>query len=122
MSEADDEGLGPKWSEKFGWLSRVVWPCRLDSHAKVVLFALVERSGAGFTCFPSIRLISEDCALGRATTVRALGKLVAAGLLVRTKRRVVGSKRLRSSEYALVFDVGVGSPVSRGVGSPVTLG
>jgi len=69
--------------------------------AKLVLLALIERSNADLTCYPSIAKIAADCGVSRPTAVRALKELVEAGLIERRRRRN-GAGGLTTALYALV--------------------
>jgi len=77
----------------------------LSGRAKIVLFALSERSNENLTCFPSIARIEKDCALSRRTVVRALKELVDAGLIKRRPRRTRSGDR-DSTVYTLLIPEG----------------
>ena len=59
----------------------------LSHRARTVYMYLKDRSGAGNTCWPSVRRIAEDLKLSRRTVQRALSDLECHGFLERTHRQ-----------------------------------
>jgi hypothetical protein len=91
-----------KLPAKFAWLF-TQWSRRdLSARAKIVLFALSERSDQNLTCFPSIARVAKDCGISRQTVVLALKELVGARLIERRQRRTK-SGDLDSTFYTLII-------------------
>ena len=68
----------------------------LTASAQVVLAALCDRANAAGVAWPTVETIARDHGLGESTVRRALGELVAAGLVLAARRNG------RVTKYALV--------------------
>ena len=65
----------------------------LGSKAIVVYCCLMRHAGEKLKCFPSRKLIANECSIGVTTVDRALSELVTAGLVKKVNRKnVIGGK------------------------------
>lgn len=72
-------------------------PGFIGSNGKLVLFAMVSRSGKAGMCFPSYRKLAQDTGLSASTIKRTLKVLEDTGLIIRQRRFK------RSNIYRITF-------------------
>ena len=75
-----------KVTEKFSIMSNRISDYRLKSRDYAVYCCLVKHSDKNGVCFPSRRLIAEECCIDKKTVAAAIRSLERAGLLKKEKR------------------------------------
>ena len=76
-----------KVTEKFSIISNRINDYRLKPRDYAVYCCLVKHSDKNGVCFPSRRLISEECCIDKKTMDAAIRSLEKAGLVKKKKRR-----------------------------------
>ena len=76
-----------KVTEKFSIISNRISDYRLKPRDYAVYCCLVKHSDKNGVCFPSRRLIAEECCIDKKTVDAALRSLEKAGLVKKKKRR-----------------------------------
>lgn len=76
-----------KVTEKFSIISNRINDYRLKPRDYAVYCCLVKHSDKNGVCFPSRRLIAEECCIDKKTVDAALRSLEKAGLVKKKKRR-----------------------------------
>ena len=76
-----------KVTEKFSIISNRISDYRLKPRDCAVYCCLVKHSDKNGVCFPSRRLIAEECCIEKKTVDAALRSLEKAGLVKKKKRR-----------------------------------
>ena len=76
-----------KVTEKFSIISNRISDYRLKPRDYAVYGRLVKHSDKNGVCFPSRRLIAEECCIDKKTTDTAIKNLEKAGLVTKQKRK-----------------------------------
>ena len=76
-----------KVSEKFSIISNRISDYRLKPRDYAVYCCLVKHSDKNGICFPSRRLIAEECCIDKKTVDAAIKNLEKAGLVTKQKRK-----------------------------------
>ena len=76
-----------KVTEKFSIISNRISDYRLKPRDYAVYCCLVKHSDKNGVCFPSRRLIAEECCIDKKTVDAAIRSLEKAGLVKKKKRR-----------------------------------
>lgn len=76
-----------KVSEKFSIISNRISDYRLKPRDYAVYCCLVKHSDKNGICFPSRRLIAEECCIDKKTVDSAIKNLEKAGLVTKQKRK-----------------------------------
>ena len=76
-----------KVTEKFSIISNRISDYRLKPRDCAVYCCLVKHSDKNGVCFPSRRLIAEECCIDKKTVDAALRSLEKAGLVTKQKRK-----------------------------------
>ena len=83
------------------------WKVQTTPTNKFVLLALADHANDEYTCFPSVRHLSEKTNLSRRTIQRAIKTLEKQGLIKRTSRKrgpVTQMSNLYELSYAKILD------------------
>ena len=76
-----------KVTEKFSIISNRISDYRLKPRDYAVYCCLVKHSDKNGVCFPSRRLIAEECCIDKKTVDSAIKNLEKAGLVTKQKRK-----------------------------------